>query len=185
MPTWKGIIGAGFTPEGFDNYIKTVSFNTWRPQFVVLHNTASPKFAQWHDVPGTVRMRNLESFYRDTQKWSGGPHLFVADDLIWVFTPLNLPGVHSPSWNSLTWGVEMVGDYATEVFHPGVRANAVHALATLHATLGLDPSHMRMHREDPLTTHACPGTNVEKQAMIHSVLDELAARHPGEHPPER
>ena len=32
-----------------------------------------------------------------------GPHLFVADDLIWVFTPLPTPGIHSflERWQSL------------------------------------------------------------------------------------
>src|SRR5712692_11270909 len=47
------------------------------------------------------------------------PHLFVADDLIWVFTPLTVSGVHSPSWNSITWGVEMVGNFDTEDFQDG------------------------------------------------------------------
>jgi len=105
---------------------------------VVLHNTGAPKLADWHRVAGSVRMRNLESFYRDTQQWSAGPHLFVADDVIWVFTPLNVSGVHSPSWNSISWGVEMVGDYATEDFGPAVKGNAINALAILHAALGLD-----------------------------------------------
>ena len=44
-------------------------------------------------------MRNLEAYYRDEQDWSAGPHLFVADDLIWVFTPLRTSWVHSPSWD--------------------------------------------------------------------------------------
>ena len=98
MPVWKGIIGKGFTAIDFSEYVKTVVFDTWRPQFVVLHNTAVPTFAQWHNVSGEQRMKNLESFYRDTQKWSAGPHLFVADDLIWVFTPLNtnVKGTVSP-----------------------------------------------------------------------------------------
>jgi len=126
-------------------------------------------------------MRNLEDFYRNVQQWSAGPHLFVADDLIWVFTPLTVPGVHSPSWNSIAWGVEMVGDYNTEPFSPQVRDNAVGALATLHAALGLDPNGMRLHKEDPKTTHDCPGKNVDKTDMIQRVLDHLATVHGGEH----
>ncbi len=92
MPAWKGIVGKGFTASDFSQYVTTVTFNAWRPQFVVLHNTAVPTFADWHKVPGEQRMKNLESFYRDTQKWSAGPHLFVADDLIWVFTPVEYAG---------------------------------------------------------------------------------------------
>ena len=109
---WKGIVGKGFTAADFDAYAKTITFGAWRPQFVVLHNTAIPKLADWHSVPGEKRMLALEHYYRDIQKWSGGPHLFIADDLIWAFTPLNLQGVHAPSWNAISWGVELVGDYS-------------------------------------------------------------------------
>jgi hypothetical protein len=183
MGNWKGIIGQGFSQDAFRQYVDTVAFDTWRPQFVVLHNTAAPTVANWHSVPGETRMRNLESFYRDHQGWSAGPHLFVADDLIWVFTPLNLTGVHSPSWNSITWGVEMVGDYEAEPFGEAVRGNAVSALATLHAALGLDPVTLRLHKEDPRTTHNCPGKNVVKADVIQAVTQALAALHPGEHAP--
>jgi hypothetical protein len=183
MSTWKGIVGKGFKPQAFATYASSLTFATWRPQFVVLHNTAVPTFAEWHSVPGEQRMKNLERFYRDTQHWSAGPHLFVADDLIWAFTPLPTAGVHSPSWNSMSWGVEMVGDYNVEPFSELVRNNAVSALATLHALLGLDPHMLRLHKEDPKTTHDCPGKHVEKADIIQRVLDTLAQQHTGEHLP--
>src|SRR5947209_3301380 len=182
MP-WKGIVGEGFTADDFDMYVATVAFDTWRPQFVVLHNTAVPSFAQWHNVAGEDRMRALEHYYRDVQKWSAGPHLFIADDLIWVFTPLNVPGVHSPSWNSRSWGVELVGNYSAESLLPQLQLNAASALASLHAALGLAPQTLPFHKDAPLTTHKdCPGRNVVKPTMIQWVVDEIAARHPGEHP---
>ena len=114
MNGWKGIVGRGFTPAAFDAYASELTFGAWRPQFVVLHNTATPRLADWHMVPGPQRMKNLEAYYRDEQHWSAGPHLFVADDLIWVFTPLTTSGTHSPSWNSVAWGIEMVGEYDEE-----------------------------------------------------------------------
>jgi len=184
MSAWKGIIGRGFASADFTAYLQTVAFSAWRPQFVVVHNTYIPNLADWHSVAGSKRMLGLESYYRDTQKWSAGPHLFVADDLIWVFTPLNTPGVHSPSWNAISWGVEMVGDYSTEPFGPAVRANAVAALAGLHELAGLDPHAIRFHREDPLTTHKhCPGKNLVKAELIQSIVDRMAADDPGEHTP--
>ncbi len=185
MPAWKGIVGQGFTSDAFATYVSGLSFVNWRPSFVVLHNTAAPTFAQWHSISGDQRMQNLQSYYRDTQKWSGGPHLFVADDLIWVFTPLTLPGVHSPSWNNISWGVELVGDYSTEQIVPALQANAVSALATLHGALGLDPSTLRLHREDPLTTHLCPGNNISKADFIANVTAALTQAFPGEHPDMR
>jgi hypothetical protein len=183
MAQWKGIVGKGFTPDDFDTYVASVVLTAWRPHFVVLHNTASPKLSQWHSVAGLQRMQNLQNYYQNTMQWSAGPHLFVADDLIWVFTPLNVSGIHSPSWNSVAWGVEMVGDYETEPFGDAVRGNAIRTLATLHVTLGLDPNGLKLHKEDPRTTHNCPGKNVVKSDIIQGVLEQMASTNLGEHVP--
>jgi hypothetical protein len=161
IPVWKGIVGRAFTADEFATHVSGLSFVSWRP-FVVLHNTAVPTFAQWHSVPGEQRMQNLQSYYRDTMKWSGGPHVFVAADLLSAFTPLTVPGVHSPSWNNVPWGVELVGDYSTEQIVPGLKANAISALATLHGVLGIDPSTLRLHREDQ---GAKEGGNAPKQKI--------------------
>ena len=182
MPNWKGIIGRGFRSQEFIDYMSTLIFSDWRPQFVVVHNTAAPKLSQWHSTPGEQRMKNLEDYYKNKQKWSAGPHLFIADDLIWVFTALTTSGVHSPSWNAISWGVEMVGDFDTEPFNPGVRENTVDALATLHALRGLDPVTIRFHKEDPKTTHKnCPGKHVDKADLVQRVQERMASRAGGEH----
>src|SRR5882762_62337 len=185
MANWKGIVGQGFTPDAFAQYVDTIGFDTWRPQFVVLHNTAVPKLADWHSVSGAVRMRGLESYYRDTQHWSAGPHLFIADDLIWVFTPLNTPGVHSPSWNAISWGVELVGEYSKEVLGSAIQANAAQSLAALHAALGIDPNKLRLHKEDPKTTHDCPGKTIIKADVIKWIFEQLDQTNPDDHSPDR
>jgi hypothetical protein len=185
MANWKGIVGRGFTAQQFKDYVGTLSFSDWRPQFVVLHNTSEPRLSQWHSTAGEIRMRNLEDYYKG-QGWSAGPHLFVADDLIWVFTPLTTSGVHSPSWNGISWGVEMVGEYEEEPFSPDVRDNAVSALATLHALRGIDPQTLHFHKEDPKTTHKeCPGKNVNKADMIRRVQEQMAGSDQGEHLQDR
>jgi hypothetical protein len=152
----------------------------------VVHNTAEPSLGQRPRGLLKEHILGLERYYRDDQKWSAGPHLFVDDLQIWVFTPLTVSGVHSPSWNKLALGVEMLGDYEREPFDSGrgakVRANAVSAIATLCAVLGLDAQTIRIHREDPLTTHACPGKNVRKLEIIQAVQDLIVRRHAGEHP---
>ena len=180
MGKWKGIVGKSFDPEAFHKYVAGLEFASWKPEFVVLHNTYKPNLANWHEVSGKERMKNLVTYYRDDLKWSGGPHVFAADDLIWVFTPLTVPGVHSPSWNEVSWGVEMAGDYDVEAFDSGpgakVRANAVAALAVLHARLGLDSSTIRFHKEDPETTHKnCPGKNVLKPDLVKRVHQAILA----------
>jgi len=62
-----------------------------------------------------------------------------------------------------------------------VQKNAVAAVATLSAMLGIDPDTMKLHKEDPLTTHACPGKNVSKARFVQAVKDLMTDRHGGEH----
>jgi hypothetical protein len=185
MATWKGIVGLSFTPDEFDTYCHGLRWNAWRPSFIVLHNTAIPSLAQRPQGFTRTHIANLETFYRDTNKWSAGPHLFIDDKQIWVFTRLTVSGVHSPSWNKFALGVEMLGDYEREAFDKGrglkVRNNTVAALASLSAVLGIDPQTMRLHREDTLTTHACPGARVAKNVVIQEVQDLIVARHGGDH----
>lgn len=178
---WTPIVGRGFTAEEFREYAKTVKLGTWKPEFVVVHNTSAPRLSQWHSHPGEVRMKNLENYYKNEQKWSSGPNLFVADDKIWVFTPINHRGTHSPSWNAISLGVEMVGEYDEEAFDSGpgarVRDNTVSAVATLCELYGLDSVTIRFHREDPKTTHKhCPGKNVVKAKFVKAVHDEKVRR---------
>jgi hypothetical protein len=81
----------------------------------------------------------------------------VADDLIRISPPLNIPGVNAASWNAISWGVELVGDYSIETFGPAVQANPVAALAFLHALAGINPDTLKLHKEDPKTTYKdCP-----------------------------
>jgi len=185
MPGWKGIVGRTFTPDEFDGYCHTLQWAAWRPTFIVLHNTAIPSLAQRPEGLTRQHIQSLEAFYRDTQGWKAGPHLFVDDRQIWVFTPLTVSGTHSPSWNKVALGIEMLGDFETEAFDSGrgleVRKNAVAALATVSAILGIAPDTMRLHREDPLTTHACPGKNVRKLDVIQAMQDLIVTRHAGEH----
>lgn len=176
MSHWKGTVARGFTRAEFSAYISTVQFEHWIPSFVVLHNTQVPTLADWHDVPGELRMSSLEKYYRDDQGWSGGPHLFVADDRIWVFTPLAVPGVHSPSWNASSWGVESVGDFDREEMQGAQFENLVEALRCLHRLAGFDAPQLRLHKDDPKTTHTfCPGKNFPRELLSKRLAEALAA----------
>ena len=177
---WKGIVGQSFSPEAFKAYVAGLNWDDWQPEFAVLHNTGEPTLAQRPHGLTHQHILDLEKYYRDEaplpngrKGWSAGPHLFCDDNGIWVFTPLTVPGVHSPSWNSVAFGVEMLGDYDSEEFDSGrglaVQQHAVAAIAILSAARGIDPGTMRLHREDPKTDHHCPGDNVDKAAFIDLV----------------
>jgi len=180
MSNWKPIVGLPFTPINFDAYCHSLQWNAWRPSFLVLHNTAMPSLSYRPRGLTPEHIRAFVTYYRDQLKWSAGPHLFIDDKRIWVFTPLTVPGVHSPSWNKQSIGIEMLGDYDTESFHEGrgllVGRNTIFAMITLCAVLDIAPSTIRLHREDPATTHKCPGKNVVKQEIITEVNDVLIQR---------
>lgn len=180
--TWTPSVKQCFTPDTFREYVKSLALAdaAWKPQFVVLHNTGTPNLLQRPAGFTSQHMSNFDTFYRDQQHWSAGPHLFIDDIRIWAYTPLTHPGVHSPSWNAVSWGVEMLGDYDTDVFKYGrganVRANAADAIATLMTARGwpADVAHLRLHHEDPLTTHHdCPGANVAKPDMLSAIAASM------------
>ncbi len=191
---WPAVKKA-FSPEEFRKYVQALPVSKWRPSMIVWHNTAAPSLAQWiksaNDdrtagfVPGITRIRNLEAFFRDNNGWSGCPHLFIANDAIWVMNPLTAAGVHSPSWNSISFGIEHIGDFDKESDDSGeglkVKNLGIFATAVLCEVYGIDPAtRIMLHKQDPKTTHDCPGKNMaqDKQAMITSVLDLMAG---GEH----
>lgn len=169
------IVGKKYSIAEFETYCDSLSKQEWVKK-IVLHNTAIPSLAQ---RPGGIltsqHIKNLKSYYEGLG-WSGGPHLFVDATGIWVFNPLNKKGVHSPSFNSNAWGVEMLGDYQKESFTSGLGAavanNAQHAIAMLAQVQNWTniKDKMILHKEDPNTTHkTCPGKNVDKLEFMNRV----------------
>lgn len=185
---WMPTVSKGFSAREFYSYVHGLTFGVWRPQFAVLHHTGSPTLAQWQQAGGEAMLERLTVHYRDTLKWRAGPHLFIADDQIWVFNPLTSSGLHSASWNHVSWGLMLVGDFHKEPFDSGpglaVRTNAVEALCALHTFAGLDPQTLRFHKEDPESNREdCPGWRVNKRDLLKLVSKRVAELYAGEHDP--
>lgn len=194
MPAWRGIVGKSFTPDGFEKYLAGLKFNLWRPKFIVVHNTSAPDTKTWQGwqnrkppITDEKWAQNLVGYYRDQQHWSAGPHLFITPAGILTFSPLTGPGTHSPAWNSISWGVETVGEFERDSFAGPIRDNLVATLAILHASAGLSPlpyqrgvRGLHFHKEDPKTTHkSCPGKNMVKTDLVAAVQKEIERKHAG------
>lgn len=192
--TWPAI-KRDFTQDGFREYVANLKWGAWRPLLIVWHNTAAPSLAQWEAsaavdakagrTPGSTRINSLENYFWKQKSWSGAPHLFIAPDRIWVFNSLTSPGVHSPSWNNRSIGIEMIADFDREDDDSGsglkVRNHTIFATAVLCETFGLDPAHaIKLHREDPRTTHACPGEDFARDKM-EAIASVVALLSGGEH----
>jgi len=187
MADWTPIVGLSFQPKDFETYCKSLHWTTWRPSFIVLHNTFNPNLTLRPKGLTKANIDGLVGYYKNSLKWSAGPHLFIDDLQIWVFTPLTHQGVHSPSWNNFSLGVEMLGDYDTDSFSDGrglrVRKNVISALSILSRTLGFPAESLRLHKEDPKTTHKnCPGKFVIKEEVIGELQQEMMNNASGEHP---
>lgn len=177
--------------EEFDAHVASLQFGAWKPSFVVVHNTSAPtlaNYAEWRAHPDkhgnwTPEQwgKNLASYYSG-MGWSAGPHAFVCPDGVLLFTPFTQRGTHSPSWNSVSWGIETVGEFESEPFDNGSRTNLIAALGILHKAIGLSPQTMRFHKEDPKTTHrSCPGRNMVKAVLIMDVNAYIDKDTVGEH----
>lgn len=197
--TWRGIVGRSFTPDAFEKYVATLKFNLWRPRFCVVHNTSAPDLKTWQGwqarkpaITDEKWAQNLVGYYRDQQGWSAGPHLFITPGGILAFSPLTGPGTHSPSWNSISWGIETVGEFEREPFTGAVKDNLIAALAILHKAAGLSPlpyelgaRGLHFHKEDKGTTHkTCPGRNMVKADLVKAVQAKILALSGGDHQPE-
>jgi hypothetical protein len=165
------IVGRSFSPMQFREYVSSLSFSSWKPEFIVLHHTGPPiTLAQWHRVPGEQQIQQLANYWGEQLHWSGGPHLIIDDRVIWVVNPLTKPGIHAPSWNKISIGIEMVGDYDAESLQDDVRNNTLQALAILDTALGLKADTLRFHCEDPKTRQlTCPGANVVKEDFVRQL----------------
>src|SRR5690606_10673058 len=171
--TWTPIVGKAFKLPELKNYIQNLDYSLWKPSLIVWHNTGLPTIQQWEDKvqydikhglnpPGISRINSLQSYYRDQQGWSSGPHFFVYKDVVWAFTPANKKGTHSPSWNGISIGIEMIADFDKEDDETGagliIKKNTIAITSMISEKLGIVPLQcVKLHIEDKKTNHDCPG----------------------------
>src|SRR6266511_5688827 len=156
-------IGQALTRAEFAKYVAEYDFDKITPSYFVYHHTAIPSTlaAKWPGA-GTVwdageeglsveqikakRLRQLgqiRDFYAKEKGWDRGPHVFVDDRWIYLFTPLAEIGIHAGIGNSthisgrLVYGIgcEVVGNYERVVWPEAVRRNAGFVAAALQRRL--------------------------------------------------
>lgn len=108
-------------------------------------------------------------------------------------------GTHSPSLNGTGIGIEMVADFAVESDESGlgkmVKDKTIALTGMICDKTGIMPAEglgpmprppslargIRLHKEDPATTHDCPGRliAVDKDKMVQAVIEYMS--HAGEH----
>lgn len=157
-------IGKGLTADEFTAYVQTYDFGKVPPDFIVLHHSAVPSATYARYSQGDVwdageaglseaqikqrrlnKVNSLKEYYRVQLGWDRGPHLFIDDRYIWLFTPMYDEGIHAMWGNRFhdssgkyhySIGIEVIGYYG-QVHWPDPVARLVgHAVAVLKRKLG-------------------------------------------------
>ena len=194
------IVGACFaTSKEFLDYLDGIKFGAWRPRFITVHHTGSPDLKVWNGwqkrtVPVTDQqwLKNLAGYYGNEMGWSSGPQFFFTPKHYCVLSPPDRRGIHAVSFNGLSWGVEMVGDFDREKLEGPLRDRYVEGLACLHIATGLKVAPysyatqgLHFHRDDPKTSKTCPGKSIAKDALVRDIQTKIEAMSDGDAPDEQ
>lgn len=196
MPSIQSVGKCFSSASDFLQYLDGLRFGSWRPKFITAHHTGLPTLKNWNDwqtrnapVSDEQWLRNLAHYYGNTLGWSAGPHFFFTPKHYCVLSDPTKRGVHAVSFNAVSWGVEMVGNFDTEEMTPATWY--IDGLACLHIALGQSPKPfqrgafgLHFHRDDPKTSKTCPGKKIIKADLINLIDDAMASMTGVEAPAE-
>ncbi len=190
--------------------MQSYDFGKVPPDYVVLHHTANPCI-QAAAFPGgkawdggeagmtneqiyQKRLRSLlgmREYYRVNLQWDRGPHLYIDDRYIWLFTPMYDIGIHAKEGNSYhdaaghlhySIGIEVLG-YYEHVRWPEPVANMVgHAVAAIKQRISTyelaykpGPVHQPNAHVNSVSSHrdynkpACPGAAITEDFYVQAL----------------
>jgi hypothetical protein len=188
-------LGQGLTADEFTDYVRTYAFGSIPPDYIVLHHTAIPSTiharypsggvwdgadAKLNDAKIQQRRKialdGIKAVYAARPGWDRGPHLFIDDRYIWLFSPMAEEGIHAMWGNRFrdangnmhySVGIEVVGYYEHVPWPEPVAQLVGHAVAVLKQRLG--SFELRY-----LYPQGNPGCIVEKGSMRCAHPERLA-----------
>jgi hypothetical protein len=195
-------IGAPYSLDAFCAYVASYDFGSVLPDQLVIHNTANPDAswaplgtsdATWWDrdeaTLSPTAIRNKRKAQLDAIKayyvslgWDAGPHLFVDEKWIWLFTPMREIGIHAKEGNSYhdvagrlhySLGIEVVGWYGAIGWPAAIQTllrGAIQALRDRLKTFQIvyreGPHHTPAAHQGSIAFHrdynkpSCPGATI-------------------------
>ena len=180
------ILRKKLTRTEFADYLSKKNFGSIPPTEIVLHHTWRPTKESWK---GASTIDGLKRYY-ESLGWPVGPHIFVAEDGIWLFTDMAKVGIHAGTANA-TWekngqliggynvaggtlksysvGVEIVGDYDEHVWEGETLKNALSCLASLKENLGIYNEGIKFHRD--YSPKSCPGNAINRDWLAYKLTE--------------
>ena len=101
----KLIINKIMEPRPFAEYVDKLVVGRGIDK-IIFHHTSSP-IRTWH---GSGSMLHYWNLYR-SRGWISGPHIFIAPEAIWLFTPISEIGRGVEGHNTGAIHIEVVGRY--------------------------------------------------------------------------
>lgn len=151
------IVNKCLIKEGFRKYIEKKKVIREIDK-IVLHHT-SDTLGEWKRKEVSI------SYYKklyESNEWTAGPHLFVAPEGIYLFTDINIQGIHANRGNKGSVGVEMIGNYDKILPSGKIWKNTSSVLEILLNKFNLKPKDIHFHREyNP--RKSCPGKAITKK----------------------
>lgn len=168
------IDGRVMTPDEFVRYVEELDFAPSPPTRIFLHHTWRPTPEEWRGFDSLLAMKAYyeQRLWEDNEGflhegWTAGPHLFVAEDGIWLFSDLRYDGVGVYGHNYRSRHIEMVGNYDHELPSGAILESTIQAVGALHERLGLDINGLSFHRD--FSNKSCPGWAVRKDWIIPQI----------------
>jgi len=165
----------GWTVQRFASYLKC-----WKPfaeiTEVFIHHTVIPTPETWRGRESILVMKRVY----EIKGWTAGPHIFVAPDGIWVFTPPHKQGVGCTGHNTHAIHVEIVGNYESNELKGDMLRKSIDTFAAICEWLNYDPMNLYLHRDFANTK--CPGKNIDswfKSAVFRAILIRETAKRIG------
>lgn len=170
----KGFIGEKLTLNEFRRYVRSYSFGNLPPDELVVHHTYKPDTQNWK---GEESILALKKYYEVVKGWCSAPHLFVAEDGIWLFVPMYNVGIHAGKGNatyvlehkegdiefkgfcpplqrsgdyklkSYSVGIEVVGNYDNKTWAGETKKNAFGVIKILREVLNIPDEKITLHRD--------------------------------------
>lgn len=179
------INGKNLNLRDFRKYVWDYDFGSIKPTSIVIHHTWKPRKNDWK---GETTLEGIRRYYDDEKGWSAGPHLFIAEDGIWLFTPLKDVGIHAGEGNA-TWsflgreskgyrgligsklkeyslGIEVVGDYDVDRWSGQTLKNALGTIKILMSRLSIPTESVYFHRDFASAKKSCPGYAITKDWLF-------------------
>ena len=162
------IVNKKLSLKEFGKYVNDKDFGSLPPTFIVLHHTYVPTVKTWN---GQTTINGLKKYY-EGKGWTAAPHLFIAEDGIWLFTDMYDVGIHAGAGNGTlktgySIGIEVVGNYDNKVWEGETYKNTVGAIKILQEKLGIPDKEIAFHRD--FSSKSCPGWAITKDWVLNQI----------------